>query len=233
MRHSRLGFTLVEGLVVIFIIGMLIAMILPAVQSARETSRRTTCQNNIRQIAVALQSYEGRRRHLPSLYNGSFRLQPRDYFEEFHFHSWRSAILGELEQSTIFDAIDWSHPASHPINQIAINREISVVLCPSTSNTHSRVPVVFTFSNPAASIGTAARSDYEAIGGVSVAPPVLTTSNSSFDLSGVRFGAWGEPKYNPVHRPVAQLSQGSICSHYRWAVAYAVSWRTGRSTGPL
>ena len=196
MRANRRGFTLIEVLVVIAIIGVLIAMILPAVQSARESSRRTTCQNNIRQVAVALQSYEGRRHCLPSLYNGSFRPQPRDPPEEFHFHSWRSAILGELEQSTVFEAIDWSRPASHPLNQTAINCEIPVFLCPSTSNTHPIVPVIFTFSNPAVSIGTAARSDYEAVGGAVVTPPTSTSPSSNVDLSDVRFGVWGEPKYN-------------------------------------
>jgi prepilin-type N-terminal cleavage/methylation domain-containing protein/prepilin-type processing-associated H-X9-DG protein len=193
MKDNCRGFTLIEVLVVIFIIGVLIAMILPAVQSAREASRRTTCQNNMRQIAVALQSHEARRGRLPSLYNGSFLPQPRNGMDEFHFHSWRSAILGELEQPSTFESINWSLPASDPRNQTAINCAIPIFICPSTSNTHAIVPEVFDFNNPATSTGTAARSDYEAIGGVSVAVPA-----SPLDLSGVRFGAWGEPKYNPA-----------------------------------
>src|SRR6476661_881125 len=114
MRHNRLGFTLTEVLFVIAIVAVLIAMILPAVQSAREASRRMTCQNNIRQIVVALQSHEARRGRLPSLYNGTFLPQPGDGMDEFHFHSWRSAILGELEQPSIVGSIDWSLPASDP-----------------------------------------------------------------------------------------------------------------------
>jgi prepilin-type processing-associated H-X9-DG protein/prepilin-type N-terminal cleavage/methylation domain-containing protein len=198
MKNNRIGFTLIEVLVVIFIIGVLIAMLLPAIQSSRETSRRTTCQNNVRQIAVALQSHEARRGRLPSLYNGSFLPQPRDGMDEFHFHSWRSAILGELEQSSIFESIHWSLPASDPKNQTAINCAIPVFICPSTSNTHTIVPEVFDFNDPATSVGTAARSDYEAIGGVRVTVPGSPLPNPEFDLSDVRFGAWGEPKYNPA-----------------------------------
>jgi prepilin-type N-terminal cleavage/methylation domain-containing protein/prepilin-type processing-associated H-X9-DG protein len=196
MRRDRLGFTLIEVLVVIFIIGVLVAMLLPAVQFARDASRRTACQNNIRQIAVALQSYEGKRGRLPSLYNGSFLPQPRDRMDEFHFHSWRSAILSELEQSAIFASIDRTLPASDPKNQAAVNCEIPVFLCPSTSNTHAVVPEVFGFNDSTVSVGTAARSDYEAIGGVRVQAHLTPPPNPNFDLRVVRFGAWGEPKYD-------------------------------------
>ena len=104
MKRSRHGMTLVELLVVIAIIAVLIALLLPAVQSARDASRRTVCQNNIRQIITAIQNFESRQRRLPSLYNGDFLPQPRIPLDEFHFHSWRSAILPELEQTPIFEA---------------------------------------------------------------------------------------------------------------------------------
>lgn len=185
------GVTLVELLVVIGIIGVLVALILPAVQSARESSRRANCQNNIRQIALALQSYEGQHRRLPSLYNGSFLPHPRNEFDQFHFHSWRSTILAELEQTAILEIIDWAVPATDLRNQLAINREVSVFVCPSTSNTHAIVPEVQSFSQPSAAIGTAARNDYEAVGGVYMSNP-----STSVDMSSVRFGAWGEPTYD-------------------------------------
>ena len=62
---SPRAFTLVELLVVIAIIGMLVGLLLPAVQAAREAARRSSCQNNIRQLALAVHSFEGARRHFP------------------------------------------------------------------------------------------------------------------------------------------------------------------------
>ena len=64
-RRPARAFTLVELLVVIAIIGMLVGLLLPAVQAAREAARRSSCQNNIRQLALAVHSFEGARRHFP------------------------------------------------------------------------------------------------------------------------------------------------------------------------
>ena len=72
MRRKR-GFTLVELLVVIFIIGVLLALLIPAMQKSRDTARRMQCANNIRQLALAVQNFESSRKHLPPLYNGSAR----------------------------------------------------------------------------------------------------------------------------------------------------------------
>lgn len=69
MRHRQAGFTLVELLVVIAIIGTLVALLLPAVNAAREASRRTTCTNNIKQLVTALTNFDGQRRELPGYVN--------------------------------------------------------------------------------------------------------------------------------------------------------------------
>ena len=65
MRHERRGFTLVELLVVIAIIGTLVALLLPAVQSARETARRNTCTNNMKQLSLALTNMDSSLKKLP------------------------------------------------------------------------------------------------------------------------------------------------------------------------
>ena len=72
--------------------------------------------------------------------------------------------------------------------------EIPVFICPSTSNTHPFVPEVESFEIPIIVTGTAARSDYEAIGGVLVSP---LSATDYYDLSVVRFGCWGERQYKP------------------------------------
>ena len=71
LRTSRFGFTLVELLVVIAIIAMLVTLLLPAVQAAREAARRTQCVNNVRQVTLALLNYESTMAHFP---HGNYKL---------------------------------------------------------------------------------------------------------------------------------------------------------------
>ena len=183
-KAIRDGVTLIEILVVVAIIAALLAMLIPAVQSAREASRRAVCKNNIHQIALALVSYEGRHHNLPSLYNGSFLNRPRQSADEFFYHSWRSQILAELEESSILASLDLSVPATDPKNQPAINHEIAIFVCPSTSNTHKIVPDIQTIGGPSSFRGTAARSDYEAVGGVQVAPLPPSSADPASSRSG-------------------------------------------------
>lgn len=92
-RHR--GFTLVELLVVIAIIGILVALLLPAIQAAREAARRTQCVNNMKQIGIALHNYHDTYRILPY---GSFNL--REVWPS-NGTNWRALILPFMEQSAI------------------------------------------------------------------------------------------------------------------------------------
>ncbi|MDB5335294.1 MAG: hypothetical protein JWN70_913 [Planctomycetaceae bacterium] len=191
MNTRRSGVTLVETLVVMGIVSTLLAVLIPAVQHARQSARRVTCQNNLRQIVLGIVNHESAQRALPALYNGTFLAQPRYALDEFHFHSWRTVILPQIEQSALFNRIDQSLPATSPANQANINTPIATFVCPSGSNPTSVVPDILVFNDgtvPLPKAGTAARSDYEAIGGVLFKP------SGTLDLQNIKFGAWGEPK---------------------------------------
>jgi prepilin-type N-terminal cleavage/methylation domain-containing protein/prepilin-type processing-associated H-X9-DG protein len=195
MRRRRPGLTLIELVVVVMIIGLLLALLVPAVQSSREAARKTICLNNLREIDAAVLHHATVEQVLPSLYNGSFLPQPRHGVDEFHFHSWRSAILPLIEQSSVSASLNFALPATTPSNQTGLNVSIAVFLCPSTNNTNTTVPDILEWNDgkfPVKPVGTAARSDYEIVGGVRVLPQ----TKSSIDLSNIRIGAWGEPTYD-------------------------------------
>jgi prepilin-type N-terminal cleavage/methylation domain-containing protein len=101
VRSRNSAFTLVELLVVIAIVGVLLALLLPAVQRARETSRRSSCLNNLRQIAMATIEYEGARRRMPGLYeelNGG-----KMTMDSVTFHTtWAVTILPGMERDKVY-----------------------------------------------------------------------------------------------------------------------------------
>jgi prepilin-type N-terminal cleavage/methylation domain-containing protein len=130
---SRKGFTLVELLVVIAIIGILIALLLPAVQAAREAARRSQCSNNLKQMGLAIHNYESTYRRLPSGGQGTdfSKSPPATTFDQ---HSLFTAALPYLEQSNAYQRLDlrFAYNAT-PENQAAAKQAISAFVCPSNS----------------------------------------------------------------------------------------------------
>ena len=116
------GFTLVELLVVIAIIGTLVGLLLPAVQMARETARRASCYNNLKNIGIAIHNFADAHRAMPL---GSDRLIGTE-------HAWSTRILPQLEQSHLFNQFDfktaWDAPGK---NQEASLVNLSIYRCPS------------------------------------------------------------------------------------------------------
>ncbi|MCC9605870.1 DUF1559 domain-containing protein [Blastopirellula sp. JC732] len=126
ISKSRSGFTLVELLVVIAIIGVLIALLLPAVQQAREAARRTQCVSNIKNVALAIHNYHDTYRNLPYL---GFSGWAGDTI------SWEGRILPFLEQNAIYDTLDWTDRVNGGRNPIYRGTSLSVMSCPSDNMT--------------------------------------------------------------------------------------------------
>jgi prepilin-type N-terminal cleavage/methylation domain-containing protein/prepilin-type processing-associated H-X9-DG protein len=122
------GFTLIELLVVIAIIGVLIALLLPAVQSAREAARRAQCTNNMKQIGLALHNYESANGVFPW---GVLRNSTRDNCATFWRFTWAAAILSQMEGDTVFNTINWTGPTNSVRNVTAYNFRIASYVCPS------------------------------------------------------------------------------------------------------
>src|SRR5262245_519160 len=101
------GFTLVELLVVIAIIGVLVALLLPAVQAAREAARRTDCSNNLKQIGLALQNYHGAKGCFPSGYTSAVDPAGNDTGPGW---GWAAAILPYTEEKVLHQLIQLDQP---------------------------------------------------------------------------------------------------------------------------
>src|SRR5438067_7704658 len=128
MRERRTrGFTLIELLVVIAIMAVLIALLLPAVQAAREAARRIQCTNNLKQLGLALHNYESIAGALPP------SVVVAKSGSTFWSNGWsiHGRVLPFMEQGTAFNSINFSFSYSIPDNTTVSRLSLSSFLCPS------------------------------------------------------------------------------------------------------
>jgi prepilin-type N-terminal cleavage/methylation domain-containing protein/prepilin-type processing-associated H-X9-DG protein len=118
---GQTGFTLVELLVVIAIIGILVALLLPAIQAAREAARRTECQNRLKQIGLAMQNYHDTQKSFP---------MGRERTDQYGV-SWAFRLLPEMEESAIYASRDKTKRVDDEVNAHAMRTPIQVYACPS------------------------------------------------------------------------------------------------------
>ena len=156
--HKPSGFTLIELLVVIAIIGVLVGLLLPAVQQAREAARRISCTNHLKQIGLAVALHADTQKHFPS---GRKTRDPYDV-------SWAFRLLPFLEQTQIFDARnpDTTVPCWDPSNSTAFRTPVDTFYCPSRRSPAADRNFDNNNQPPVASgIGVAAGGDYSSCGG--------------------------------------------------------------------
>jgi prepilin-type N-terminal cleavage/methylation domain-containing protein len=181
MSRRQSAFTLVELLVVITIIGILIALLLPAVQAAREAARRAQCQNNVKQLGIALQNYHSQWSVFPPSSNwypantdtekANIQRTNNPNLRE----NWVILVLPFLEQQPLYDKFNLKLPIPHANNAAARSVRLATMLCPSDS--YNRAPM-----NGSANSGTSNLGDNWARGNyaANAALGYMTYSSNSY-----------------------------------------------------
>ena len=156
----RRAFTLIELLVVIAIIAVLIGLLLPAVPKVRESAARLKCQNNLKQIGLAMHSHHGRLGYFPAGFTSAAPGVNQDGTGPGW--GWAAVLLPDLEQDNLARTIDYRLDITHPANAAARVTPLPVFLCPSDSPPSPTFTVVNAGRSP---LTTVAFANYVGVGG--------------------------------------------------------------------
>jgi len=161
------GFTLVELLVVIAIIGTLTALLLPAVQSAREAARRAQCSSSMRQLGIAMHVYLDANRRFPAGYLADTTSPTRDAetWDADPGTGWGMAIAPMLEEDALYAAYDKTGGVAAVANRDIVSRRLGTFLCPSSSGPRDPFTVLGATGAAHASNARLGRTDYVANAG--------------------------------------------------------------------
>jgi prepilin-type N-terminal cleavage/methylation domain-containing protein len=217
-NRSRPGFTIVELLVVIAIIGMLVSILLPAVNAVRDSAARTQNLNNLKQIGTAVQSYETSNKTFPPLVK--YPTSVRNSEELKRATSWAFEILPFLEQQNIYDRFDRTKTCSDSVNAIAMATPVATYANPRRRDARVMSPF-------ASGSGLGASLDYAANGGVVVdkqSQPIQLPNDPSSATLDTPYKTFFDAKYSgPFHHdlpvPSAAVKDGlgnTICAGDRW-----------------
>lgn len=193
MRHERRAFTLVELLVVIAIIGILIGLLLPAVQAARESARRTSCFNNLKQVGIGLHHYHDAFKQFPSAYLVSpirdAAMGPPDPNTGDTGPGWGflTLLLPYVEQASVYQSLNINQTCWSPANAAQVKTVLPQYICPSAVNMGSP-PVYNVIDASGKTLATFARANYVAIAGRF--SPWQQYFDPGIDLSSVNVGGF-------------------------------------------
>ncbi len=209
-RRMPRGFTLVELLVVITIIGILIALLLPAVQAARESARRVQCSNNLRNLALAVINYEAKFGYFPP----SVQFGPgEDPAQSNNFRpNWVILTLPYIEQEGLYNTFNLALPISDASNRTARGVEIPILKCPSDSD-NNRIKYAGSTSGSAEGDNWA-RGNYGANGGRGYMLGPGWWASRPDAIGGPDSPGWNNPQYRGVmgancSSPLAKIRDGS------------------------
>jgi len=214
----RCGFTILELMVVVLIIGILASILLSAIQYTREAARRTQCQNSLKQIALACHNFEAAHRSLPAFYdrpNKSNNPVGR-YWVDGDFdiggYSWSMKLLPFLEQRALHEKFDWSALPWEPINEHLVSTVVPTFLCPTNPRPTWDDLLLRdggpTYPGDRLDMRPIAISEYEARLGIFVAddpydgfiwgdPPDMEKRRAG--IKHIRWGVWGQADIDLLH----------------------------------